>query len=57
MNNKLLIPPIIEQWVEKLVDPNINAHTKETYAANLERVRKAIDQSLIIYESNKKVRK
>jgi hypothetical protein len=46
VSNKHFIPPIIEQWIEKLRTEN----NKEMYVSYLETTRDAIDKALIFYK-------
>lgn len=54
MNKKHFIPPIIEQWIEKLKDKQSSSFVRDNYAGYLEETRKAIDVALIIYNTDKK---
>lgn len=55
MSKKHFVPPIIEQWISNINNPNNNTFGKETYVGYLEYTRDAIDEALIKYKSNKKV--
>lgn len=54
MNKKHFVPPIIEQWIGNLKDPNYSSFHKENYANYLEYTRSAIDNALQQYKVNKK---
>lgn len=51
--SRIIIPPIIEQWVENLNNKNTNSFSRENYAANLERTRDFINIALKKFENEK----
>jgi len=51
--SRIIIPPIIEQWVEHLNNKNMNDFNRENYAANLERTRDYINTALKKFENEK----
>ena len=53
MSNKQFIPPIIEQWIEKLSDNTVNKYSKDNYSVFLERTRDAINLALMKYNNSK----
>lgn len=55
--SKQFIPPIIEDMVFKVNDPQTNASNQDNYAQVLERTRTSIDKALMIYEQRRKTKK
>lgn len=52
MNKKHFIPPIIEQWINNISNPNNSSFGKETYVGYLEYTRDAITNALNNYKKN-----
>lgn len=56
MNKKHFVPPIIEQWIQNINNPNNSLFGKETYVGYLEYTRDAINNALNnYYKNNKKI--
>lgn len=53
MNKKHFVPPIIEQWITNINNPNHNTFNKETYVAYLEYTRDSINVALNKYNNDK----
>lgn len=53
MNKKYFVPPIIEQWISNINNPNNSTFNRETYAGYLEYTRNAIDVALNKYNIEK----
>jgi hypothetical protein len=54
--SRIIIPPIIEQWIDNLNDKNTREFNRENYAANLERTRDVINVALKKYENEKQLK-
>lgn len=53
-NNNITLPPIIEDFINKLSDKNISSWNREIYVATLERVEKAISLALAKHYKDKR---
>ena len=51
--SRIIIPPIIEQWIDNLNNKNLRDFNRENYAANLERTRDVINVALKKFENEK----
>lgn len=47
------IPPLLQQWIDKLCDRNTPQHIKENYAMMLDNVREACEKEVARYRNNK----
>lgn len=54
---KNLLPPIIEQHIEKLLDTKISQYQREMYCMILERVRDACIESINKYKQEINIKK